>query len=248
MSDEVPSWHVCRQEISPKALRLSELEELARSGALTQHDLVCHTNWHEWVAAADVSELALAFGHSIAGKTKATKNEQDDESTSRSGQIAHKLVHEIVSYAAITAFLLIVLLLLKLYGEVLLDQYGIRPENKSSLLVNALILGKVILIAEVIRLGNRVSFFTPIFSIVLRSFLFALALFSFHVLEHLVVAYWHGKPLLSSLSEFGNLKRDIAVVVIMTIALFPYHGFKELQKITGNTKLFSHLFGVRRRS
>ena len=246
MSEETLVWYVHRPEIRSGALRLADLKRLARSGALKPKDLVWHQGWDKWIPAESVSDLNPDFGSATAEKVTVSAEPitySHAEGSSNIGTIKQKLIHEIVSYAAITAFLLIVLLLLKMYEQVVLDRYGIRPDDQSSLIVNALVLGKVILIAEVIRLGNRVSTIAPIFSIVIRSFLFALALFAFHVLEDILIAYWHGNPPFSGLSDFENYKQDLAVVTIMTIALLPYHAFKELQNATGNTKLISHLFG-----
>lgn len=240
MSHEDRDWYILRPEIRSKALRLSDLVRLVHRGALKQTDFVRHSEWEEWIPAAEIPDLHASFkAGEMHGRLPdgTTGNTERDHGASRQKGGLSRLGRELASYAGVALYLWIILLMLELHEQVVLNHIEIGDEEGSRLLVHALILGKVVLIAEIIRIGARIAWPNALLSILFRSVLFALAMFLFHLLEDVIEAIWHGRSVLSGFARAENIQKDIVVIAIMAIALLPYHFFKELQKQTGEAGL-----------
>ncbi|MEE4236517.1 MAG: GYF domain-containing protein [Anderseniella sp.] len=242
MPIEQAEWFVIRSEWKSDALTLQTLRELIERGILTKNDLIWRMGWRDWVGVDDV---VAAFPQLLGKEQPHLQVDNRHALTdSKHATIKNKIYHELVSYSAITGYLWIVLFMLWLHEIIILDQHGIAGNEHQSLIVNALILGKVILIAEVLRLGTKIKFNLPIISIIVRSLLFAIALMCFHLLEHAALALWHGESALSAMTDMSHLQQNILVVSIMTVALMPYHAFKAIQELVPDINILWHVMGV----
>lgn len=135
-----------------------------------------------------------------------------------------------------------------MHESVVLQRYGLTPEGEHPLIVQALIVGKVVLLVEMLRIGNRVDLKTPAANIFARSIFFALCLLLFNVLEHSAMALWTGEPIAEALADANTFAKIATVIGLMTIAFLPYHFLKEAQKISTNrSSLFAFLVGRYRR-
>jgi len=241
MSPEKAEWFVIRTEWESDALTSQTLRGLIERGVLARDDLIWRVGWANWVA---VNDVIAAFPQLLESARPHPESENDNaEADAKHPTIKNRIYHELVSYSAIAGYLWIVLLMLWLHEIVILERHGIADKGHQALIANALILGKVILIAEVLRLGMKMKFSRPIISIVIRSLLFAIALVCFHILEHAVLALWHGEPVLSAITDISNLQQDIVVVTIMTVALMPYHAFKVIQQLVPDIRILGHVMG-----
>jgi hypothetical protein len=72
-------------------------------------------------------------------------------------------------------------------------------------------------------------------------------LVSFHLLEEILVGWWHGKTIAESIPTVGggSFKGILAVGFMMFIVLMPFFAVKEFGRIVGENELYE-LFFVRR--
>jgi hypothetical protein len=132
-----------------------------------------------------------------------------------------------------------------LHESVVLGKQGVDYQSHGFAFINALVLGKVMLLAEGLHLGRRFETTVPYYTILMKSVLFALAFLCFHVLEHVAIGLWKGEVVSESLPSIGagGLMGAVIVSAIMAIALIPYFAFKEIEKLTGDSELLAQIFG-----
>jgi hypothetical protein len=128
-----------------------------------------------------------------------------------------------------------------------LSQYQIDYKAHGLAVVNALVFAKVMLVAEDLRLGDRFNDKPLIYPILFKSILFAMALISFHVVEHVLVGMWHGRTVAQSFSEIGvnKLRGMVSISVIATVALIPFFVLREISRVIGEDRFWSLFFDRR---
>ena len=110
-------------------------------------------------------------------------------------------------------------------------------QGQSFAIINALILAKVVLVAEDLRLGNRFMDHALIYSVLDKSFIFAVALACFHLLEGVIVASLRARPLSESLVDFGrgDLKGIASTGALVFASFIPFFMFREAARVIGVT-------------
>lgn len=113
--------------------------------------------------------------------------------------------------------------------------------------LNAVVLGKVIVIGQALRAGRQLSEKPLIYPILLKSALFALLLICFQIVEETVSGMVRGKSLAASTSQLGGggLEGAVLVGVMACVALIPFFFFTEMQMVIGKEKVRSLLFQER---
>jgi len=71
--------------------------------------------------------------------------------------LQERALDELKKYAVITLYLWVLFVLFATYKRMLLQENGISPWNQGFAIVNALIFGKVVLIAQALNLGRRLK-------------------------------------------------------------------------------------------
>jgi hypothetical protein len=113
-------------------------------------------------------------------------------------------------------------------------------------LVNALVLGKVMLIAEDLKIGRRLRPSPLIYPILADSIIFAVLFIIFHVVEHVIIGLLQGKTVAASVPVIGGggLAGLVSVAVIYFVALTPFFALKHLGRELGEGRLKAMLFGT----
>ncbi len=113
--------------------------------------------------------------------------------------------------------------------------------------INALVLAKIVYVAEVFNVAEHLKDRPLIYPILYRSAMFALILIAFHVLEEVLRGRLHGKPLADSLAESGagSVTEILVFGMIMFVALTPFFALREIARDIGGRKLYEQFF-VRR--
>lgn len=108
-------------------------------------------------------------------------------------------------------------------------------------LINALVLSKVLLVAEDMNFANRFSRGPLIYPVLFKAFAFALLLVAAHVGESALVGLWHGESFSKSIPPVGGgtLKGFICVVALMFVALIPFFAFREVGRVIGPERLWN---------
>lgn len=151
-----------------------------------------------------------------------------------------KFVREFVRYWINVLYLAIVFSLFAWYRRLILARYEIQYLNYGVAIIEALVLAKVVMIADVIGLSRELFKGKPlIFPTLYQSLVFSVFVALFVVLEDSITGLLRGKGLGGWVVEFqGKGKFEFLAHLLMVFFIFiPYFAFKELGKTMGEGKL-----------
>jgi len=152
--------------------------------------------------------------------------------------LRQRLSHEMKRYLAIVLYLAFFFGSVVNYQRLILAGYDIGSAEFGFAIVKALVLGKVILIGEALHVGERFrdrSLWVPV---LWKTLVFSLFIAAFVVVEHLVGAAVHHRPLAEEF-QFVTQHRDVVLARIQleTVALVPLFAFMELGRALGEREL-----------
>ena len=154
-----------------------------------------------------------------------------------------KLVYEFIEYGINVAYLAVFLGVFTTYRRLILAQYDIQYLNYGFALIEALILGKVIMIGDLMRLGRKFVEKPLIFTTLYRTVVFTVFVALFKVLEHTISGLLHGQGLAGGFEEIMSKGKYelIAYTLVIFFVFIPFFAFKELSRVLGEGKI-SELF------
>src|SRR5262245_222991 len=167
---------------------------------------------------------------------------------SRLGRVSAWAVKEFKLLAVVFLYLYVCYAILNLHERMVLAQYGININILGLAAINALILAKVMLIAEELGFARLPHHHPLILAIVAQALGFAVLFITFHIVEHVVIALVEGRAFAQSIPPVGGLSGIIGVATIMSIMLLPYFAYRELGRAVGEKKLHALLFHRRPRA
>ena len=164
-------------------------------------------------------------------------------------KIWHFLKQELLELLPPTIFFFIAIGLLMLTKRLILQQYGIGFSDFAAVLIGALIVGKVVLIADALPFINKFPEKSLIYNVVWKTIIYVLAAFLVRFAEHLV-------PLII---KYGSFREAIARVVDeivwphfwiiylwLSVLLFVYCALRELIRAIGRDQVLRLFFGMER--
>jgi len=155
-----------------------------------------------------------------------------------------RATHELKDFALIACYLAVLFCAIAVYTYLISKKYGADPLNFTFAILNALIIAKVILLGEMVRLGKRVETRPLYQSVLLKSLLFALLVFLFHLVEEFVKRLIHHQPAGTVLHNL-DFEELAARSIIILCAFIPLFAFRELHRVLGEEE-FRALFFNRR--
>jgi hypothetical protein len=154
-----------------------------------------------------------------------------------------RFIVEIRKFALVAAFLFLFFAAFNNYQRLILREYHIEYFHYGYSLIQALILGKVVLVGEIFHLGDRFKGKPLIFPTLYKTFSFSLLVLAFAVLEHFIEGFIHGQNFAAILQEIGAKGTDIgAKVIVMFIAFIPMFAIWEISNLFKEGKLFALFF------
>jgi hypothetical protein len=188
------------------------------------------------------SEQRTTCDTSLAGHSGAPMEKHADRNRRRG--LKERAVHEVRELVFIFLYLFVWFGLFTIHESIVLEQHHIGFTPYGLAAVNALILAKVMLVAQDLHLGHRFEDRPLVYPVLLKSLLFAIVFICFHVVEHVIVGLWYGKGILQSMPGFGGGGIDgvIMVGVLMSVALIPFFAFTEISRFFGLAALQSLIF------
>jgi hypothetical protein len=159
-----------------------------------------------------------------------------------SSTLKQRAYKEFKEFVVIAFYLWLVFALFLLYKSVILNE-SISYLSRGVALVNALVLGKFVLIARAFHLGDQADDAPLIYPTLLKSALFSIVLACCKILEEAAVGLYHGRSFADSISDLGGgtLKGILSLTLLLFVMLIPFFAFGELKRILGEGKL-SQLF------
>ena len=147
----------------------------------------------------------------------------------------HRLAHEVARFGLMFLYLWVVFVLFVLLEKTIRGQVGLDYQAQGFALINALVLAKVMLIAEDLELGHRTRAHPIAVAVLVNAALFMVVFIAFHVLESLIAGALHGASLAASVPAFGSggFAGLVTVAAIMFIMLLPYFAIRDIGEALG---------------
>ena len=162
--------------------------------------------------------------------------------------VKEKIKREIREWIVMFLYLWVTFGLFALHQSIMMAEQHQAYRMQGFAIINALILSKVMLIAENLQLAHGRQDSRPIVVILVRSLAFALLFIAFHVLEGVIVGVAHGKTLSESVPAMagGHLEGIIWLGIIVSVSLVPFFAFREVSRDLGEDRLLRLLVERRR--
>lgn len=159
------------------------------------------------------------------------------------------IAHEAKRFLVMFFYLWALLGLFVLNEKITLRQHGIDFAPHGFAFINALVLAKVMLVAEDLDLGSRLQPRPLIYPILTEALILAVLFIVFHALEEMVVGLVAGKTFAASVPAIGGggFVGLFCVSLILFISLIPYFGFRRITREIGADRMRELLLGPRTR-
>lgn len=155
-------------------------------------------------------------------------------------EIKKRFVHEARLFTLYASFLALFFCAFTLYRSLILKEYHIGFVHYGYAIVEALILAKVILLGQMVHLGERFSNRSLIYPTIYKASVFALFALVFSIIEHFFMGYLHGKPfseVYEKLAAIG-IYQILAQILIVYIVFVLFFAFLELGRVYGEKSLY----------
>ncbi len=159
--------------------------------------------------------------------------------------VVSKIKEEIIEMIPPTLFFFFALQIVALIRSLMLKGTGIPVGTFWSVTIAALVLGKAVLIADMLPFINRYPEKPLMYNIVWKTVIYLLVSLVVHYLEHLI-DFWREMGGLVA----GNQKllveivwpHFLAVQILLAVMIFSYCSMRELARVLGKRKIIEMLF------
>jgi hypothetical protein len=158
-------------------------------------------------------------------------------------RVAEKAIDEGKQLFYIFIYFWVLFGLFSVYRSLVLNERNLIY-HEGFAVINALLLAKVVLVAEFFQAANSLKHKPLVYPIVFKSAVFCAILICFYIIEETLVGVWHGKTIAASFPEIGGegWKGILVVWTIMFVALIPFFSYRELARVLGKDELHSLIF------
>jgi hypothetical protein len=171
-------------------------------------------------------------------KTWDGEPERQGETVGERG-LKQRLIHEVWEFLRIFLYLAPFFCAFATYRMLLLDQFKEKYFAYGAAFVNALVLSKIILLGEYLRLGKRQEHKPLIYSTIYKSFAFTLLVVVFHILENTVKGVIHGEGIVGSFAALSGrgIGEMLGHSLVMFCAFLPFFALREIERALGEGRL-----------
>ena len=161
-----------------------------------------------------------------------------------SPSLKSRMLAETKAYPFIAGYLWLFLSTLTAYRQLVQMEYGVGYMQYGFSLVEALVLGKLIMIGRMLKLGDRFKDRPLIVPTLYKTLCFSLLVVLFNTTEHVVVGLWHREDAAAIAQRVLGLgKWEILCRVVMMVMVFaPMFATWELGRMVGEGTLFRLFF------
>lgn len=154
--------------------------------------------------------------------------------------LIHKIKHEFMKVLPPTLFFFLILHIVALIRSLMIKGSGVDLPVSASVLIASLILGKSVLVADMLPFINRFPDKPLIWNVTWKTLMYALVALIVHYLER-VYEYWKEAPSLidanSLLWSSMNWPRFWAIQILLVTLIFMYCVIAELARVIGRDRL-----------
>jgi hypothetical protein len=161
--------------------------------------------------------------------------------------LREKAKEDVRLFLAIAIYLALMLEALFLYRSLTLSESGVTAIHYGVAVIEALILAKVILIGQALRLGKGFEDEPLIVSVLVKTLLFGVFVALFSVIEHVIEALVHHETwdVVAHHLFAGGRQEILARTLVIIVAFIPFFAFSEVDRVLGQGKLFALFFRKR---
>ena len=165
----------------------------------------------------------------------------------KKGNWKKKIFHELAEYWLNVAYLTLMFAAFTQYRRLLLAAHDIMYTNYWVAVIEALVLAKVIMVGDVLRLGRELEHKPLIYSTLYKTVVFSLFVGAFTIIEHVIKGLWNGKGFTGGLVDyFGKGTHELLAGCLVTfVAFIPFFAFRELSRVLGEGKIWNLFFRKR---
>ena len=156
-----------------------------------------------------------------------------------------KIEHELKEMLVLFLYLAVLFCGIVTYNMLLLAQYQVEYWNFAFALINALVITKVIMIGDLVKLGRKHEAKPILLAVVWKAFLYGLLIFAFHVVEEIIKRLIHGADA-AHVSREIHIEQLVARSILVFLTLIPLFAFREFRRVIGDEKFDALVYGVRR--
>jgi hypothetical protein len=151
------------------------------------------------------------------------------------GSLKQKLFHELKVFWVYVVYLTLVFGAFTQYRRLILADVGIVYTDYGVALIEALILGKVMMIGDAIHLGRGLEHKPLIFPTLLKTAIFTIFVSLFIFIEHAIKGLIKGKGAVEGVMEFlGKGPYEVlAGVLVIFVAFIPFFALREVSRVLG---------------
>ena len=154
--------------------------------------------------------------------------------------------HEFHEVLPPSIFFLITFHIVLIDRALMLREYGIRLSSVAAAAVMALLVAKVVLIADKLPFINRFPEKSLIYNVMWKTTIYVATSLLLHYLEHLAPLWWHSGQFLEANAELWQeiiWTRFWAIQLWLTVLIFVYCASRELMRIIGRDRIMRLFFG-----
>lgn len=158
--------------------------------------------------------------------------------------LKEKIVDDLYRYVAYSLFFALFFSAFTLYRMLVLEPYQIGALHYGYNIVEALILAKILMLGQMLGLGEHYKNRPLIIPTLYKTVVFTLFVFLFSILEHFVVGFLRGRnsaEIYQELTDHG-IYEILARTLIMVFVFFLFFAFQETGRVMGENKLFNLFF------
>ena len=159
------------------------------------------------------------------------------------GRLIDKEVRELLPP---TIFFFIAFHILALFRALILRQYGIQMSTVAGATVAALVVGKVVLIADALPFVNRFPEKPLMYNVAWKTLIYIVAALVVHYLEHLIPVWWRMRDLAEANRQLGQeivWPHFWAIQLWLLVLFFVYCAIRELVRAMGPREVRRMFFG-----
>jgi len=162
----------------------------------------------------------------------------------KADEVKQKVRHELTEYGLNVIYLTLVFAAFTVYRRVLLSAHGITYTHYWVALIEALILGKVIMIGDIFRLGRGLESKPMIYPTLYKTLVFTAFVGVFKVIEHGIRGLLTGEGFMGGLTAlFDKWSTELlANGLVVFVALIPFFAVKELGRVYGEKEIRTLFF------
>ncbi len=165
----------------------------------------------------------------------------------RTETLAKKVGHELIEYGINVVYLALAFVTITVYRRLLLAAHDIVYTDYWIPLIEALILGKVIMIGGLFHLGRGLEDRPLIYPTLYKTVVFTLFVAVFKLAEHAIKGLVTGEGMAAGIAEFAERGWEVILAngIVLCVALIPFFAMKELVRVLGRAKIARLFFRPR---